>query len=233
MFRGQCTFFIHLESWNDVTVAQHKELGLNSSHICPPTSRLICAPRSDAQPALIWSRHNFSSERSAKDRCSKSGGYRAGSSKIFLLNCGKPICRGGWGRGRTVLIFSRPAVMVKDGFVSLCRWETFCVCVARNPCILAPPSFSQMPYARLFLLALGETGAGWKCQPAVPSGLFLWLTSSILAHVCEREANRQACVEEKTCRCFGVVFFFLFFFPSKCTWALKIIFSYTRFALIL
>lgn len=37
------------------------------------------------------------------------------------------------------------------------------VSALRKPCLLASPSFSQMPYARLFLLALRETGAGWKC----------------------------------------------------------------------
>lgn len=41
------------------------------------------------------------------------------------------------------------------------RW--YDVRMVRKLCLLAAPSFSQMPYTRLFLLALKEKRAGWKC----------------------------------------------------------------------
>lgn len=61
-----------------------------------------------------------------------------------------------------------------------------CVYVVRKLCLLASPSFSQMPYARLFLLALKETRAGWKCvsllcPQAYSSG---WPPHSLILELC-------------------------------------------------
>lgn len=139
---------------------------MNSTYLCPPTYALISVSSSDSQPALIWWEKRQRQWQMLWVRGLSWNIIKETYVVLFRILRFPESVQCSKNEGPLLICSVFPPCWKMD--MRVCKLVghmcmSVCVCAVRKLCLLASPSFSQMPYARLFLLALKETRAGWKC----------------------------------------------------------------------